>query len=77
VAGEKKTNFNWCPLLLCITDRRQEKLNQVVRLDTTYKLIMSFKISQRYGFELPTNDDNLLVIGLEVLGYSKESEEAQ
>jgi hypothetical protein len=74
---EKKNKFQLVPLLIVYYGSAAREIKPGGGLDTTYKTDYGrLNIAGGMGLNYQLNDDNLLVIGLEVLGYSKESEEA-
>jgi len=74
---EKKNKFQLVPLIVVYYGSASREIKPGGGLDTTYKTEYSrLKVAGGIGLNYQLNEDNLLVLGLEVVGYSKESEEA-
>jgi hypothetical protein len=75
---EKKDKFQLVPLLVAYYGSASTEIKPGGGLDTTYTTDygrMSF--AGGIGMNYSLNEDNLLVVGLEALGYLKESEEVK
>lgn len=75
---EKRDKFQLVPLVVGYYGTATREITPGFGLDTTYTTDYNrLNLAGGIGVNYQLNDDNLLVIGLEVVGYAKEGEEVK